>query len=175
MPTTPRRHLGAAESFSSSRWDEMLTNGVEAAHRNKLYNILFVSPAWLLVLLFFTSWQLRAAEAQPRSAAPSHGSSAAIWARCALPRKAQSGDTALPGAINAEEQSPALPSEQGGRAGLLTTAPLPSPGGKSCQLPPGPVPAAPVGASCLLAHEGQTAPVVPRPSLTGHQNCSSKD
>lgn len=70
----------------------------------------------------------------PFPAAPSHGSSAAIWA---VPRKAPSvpGDTAVPGAITADEQSSALPPEQLCRA-LLTTAPLPSPRGKSASSHP---------------------------------------
>lgn len=33
--------------------------GWKAAHMNKLYNILFVSPTRLLALLFFISWQRR--------------------------------------------------------------------------------------------------------------------
>lgn len=107
-----------------------------------------------------------------QSTAHSHGSSAAIWARCALPRKAQSvlGDTALPGAATAEEQSSALPSEQ-----LYYQQHRCHPPEEKLPAPTQHCPTAPMGAPRLAAHEGQTAPVMPRPSLTGQPNSSFKD
>lgn len=62
MPTTPSRHLSATESFSAAggmKWWQMEW---KAAHMNKLYNILFVSPTWLLALLFFISWQCESSQ-----------------------------------------------------------------------------------------------------------------
>lgn len=56
-PTTPWRHLSATESFSAAGGKKWWQMGWKAAHMNKLYNILFVSPTWLLALLFFISWQ----------------------------------------------------------------------------------------------------------------------
>lgn len=57
VSTTPWRHLSTTESFSTAGGMKWWRTGWKAAHTNKLYNILFVSPPWLLALWFLISWQ----------------------------------------------------------------------------------------------------------------------
>lgn len=114
-------------------------------HRNKLYNILFVSPAWLLCC-YFSGAGSRSSE--PIPAAPATGARSNSGSG-ALPRKAQSvpGATALPGARAAAEQSSAL--LQGSIINSSTAAIHPE--RENPALPPCSAPA-PLGACCLLAH-----------------------